>query len=59
MSDAELRKQSRYTWWLVAFTAAVMLFLLQHSRATAEGESAKPAVTHTAGLMIETESNLR
>ena len=59
MSDAELRKQGRYTWLLVAFTVVVMLFLLQRSRATAEGESPKPAVTHTAGLMIETGSNLR
>ena len=53
MSDAELRKQGRYTWLLVAFTVVVMLFLLQHSRATAEGESAKPAVTHTNGQVIE------
>ena len=59
MSDAELRKQSRYTWWLVAFSAVVIWFLAQQTRATAEGESAKPAVTHTAGLMIETGSNLR
>ena len=59
MSEADLRKQSRYTWMLIAFTVLLMAFMLQQSRATAEGESAKPAVTHTAGLMIETGSNLR
>ena len=59
MSEADLRKQSRYTWMLVAFTVAVMFLMLKQSRATAEIESSKPAVTHTAGLMIETGSNLR
>jgi hypothetical protein len=59
MSEADLRKQSRYTWMLVAFTVAVMFLMLKQSRATAESESAKPAVTHTAGLIIETGSSLR
>lgn len=59
MSEADLRKQSRYTWMLVAFTVAVMFLMLKQSRATAESESAKPAVTHTAGLMIETGSLLK
>ena len=59
MSDADLRRQNRYTWMLVAFSAVVIWFLAQQTRATAEGESAKSAVTHTAGLMIETGSNLR
>lgn len=59
MSDADLRRQSRYTWMLVAFTVAVMFLMLKQSRATAESESARPVVTHTAGLMIETGSHLR
>lgn len=59
MSDAELRKQGRYTWLLVAFTAAVMFFLLKQSRATAQNESAQPAVTIAAGLMIETGREAR
>ncbi len=59
MSEADLRKQSRYTWMLVAFTVAVMFLMLKQSRATAEIESSKPAVTHTARLMIETGSHLR
>ena len=59
MSEADLRKQSRYTWMLVAFTVAVMFFMFKQSRATAQTESAHPAVTLTAGLMIETGSNLR
>ena len=59
MSDAELRRQGRYTWMLIAFTVLLMALMLHQSRATAESESAKSAVTHTAGLMIETGSNLR
>jgi hypothetical protein len=59
MSEADLRKQSRYTWMLVAFTVAVMFLMLKQSRATAESESAKPAVTHTADLMIKSGNNLR
>ena len=59
MSDAELRKQSRYTWMLVIFTAVVMFFMFKQSRATAQNESAKPAVTLTAGLMIDMGSHLR
>jgi len=53
MSDAELRKQGRYTWLLVAFTVVVMLFLLKQSRATAQSESAPAGVAHTAGQVIE------
>ena len=59
MSDADLRRQNRYTWMLVAFSAVVIWFLAQQTRATAEIESSKSAVTHTAGLMIETGSKLR
>ncbi len=59
MSDAELRRQGRYTWMLVVFTAAVMFFLLKQSRATAQNESAPSAVTHTAGLVVETGSHRR
>ena len=59
MSDADLRRQNRYTWMLVAFSAVVIWFLAQQTRATAEIESSKSAVTHTAGLMIETGGNLR
>ena len=59
MSDAELRRQGRYTWMLVIFTAVVMFFMFKQSRATAQTESAQPAVTLAAGLMIETGSNLR
>lgn len=59
MSDAELRRQNRYTWMLVIFTAVVMFFMFKQSRATAENEFAKSAVTHTAGQMIETGSSLR
>ena len=33
MSDAELRKQSRYTWMLVAFSALVIFLMAQQSRA--------------------------
>jgi len=33
--------------------------MFKQSRATAQTESAQPAVTLTAGLMIETERNLR
>ena len=59
MSDAELRKQSRYTWMLVVFTAVVMIFMLKQSRAAAEAHAEKFGGTYTAGLMIETGSNLR
>lgn len=33
MSDAELRKQGRFTWLLVAFSALVILFMAQQVRA--------------------------
>ena len=33
MSDAELRKQSRYTWMLVAFSALAIFLMAQQSRA--------------------------
>ena len=59
MSDAELRKQSRYTWMLVVFTAVVMIFMLKQSRAAAEAHAEKFGGTYTAGLMIETGGNLR
>ena len=59
MSDAELRKQSRYTWMLFVFTAALMAFMMWQSRATAQAESNRHAGEHVAGLMIETGSNLR
>ena len=59
MSDAELRKQSRYTWMLIAFTVLLMAFMLQQSRATAVAHAEKFGGTYTAGLMIETGSNLR
>ena len=59
MSDAELRRQNRYTWMLVVFTAVVMIFMLKQSRAAAEAHAEKFGGTYTAGLMIETGSNLR
>ena len=59
MSDAELRKQSRYTWMLIAFTVLMMALMLHQSRATAEAHAEKFGGTYTAGLMIETGSNLR
>ncbi len=59
MSDAELRRQSRYTWMLFVFTAALMAFMLWQSRATAEANANKFAGECVAGLMIETGSNLR
>ena len=59
MSEIELRRQSRYTWLLVVFTVVLMAFMLQQSRATAEAHAEKFGGTYTAGLMIETGSNLR
>jgi hypothetical protein len=59
MSDAELRRQGRYTWMLVVFTAALMAFMMWQSRATAESSAANSAGECVAGLMIETGSNLR
>ena len=59
MSDAELRKQSRYTWMLVVFTAALMAFMLWQSRATAQADAARYAGEPVAGLRIETGSHLR
>ena len=59
MSDAELRKQSRYTWMLIAFTVVLMAFMLHQSRATAESSATKSPGKCVAGLMIETGSNLR
>ena len=59
MSDAELRRQGRYTWMLFVFTVALMAFMLWQSRATAESSATKSAGDHVAGLMIETGSSLR
>jgi hypothetical protein len=59
MSDAELRRQGRYTWMLFVFTAALMAFMLWQSRATAESSATKSAGEHVAGLMIEAGSHLR
>ena len=59
MSDAELRRQGRYTWMLVVFTAALMAFMLWQSRATAESNATESAGKCVAGLMIEIGSNLR
>jgi len=59
MSDAELRRQGRYTWMLVIFTAVVMFFMFKQSRATAEAHAQKFGGTLTAGLMIETGRHLR
>ena len=59
MSDAELRRQNRYTWMLGVFTAVVMIFMLKQSRAAAEAHAEKFGGTLTAGLMIETGSHLR
>ena len=59
MSDAELRRQGRYTWMLFVFTAALMAFMLWQSRATAQAESNRHAGEPVAGLMIETGGNLR
>jgi hypothetical protein len=59
MSDAELRRQGRYTWMLFVFTAALMAFMLWQSRATAQADASRHAGEHVAGLMIETGSNLR
>ena len=59
MSDAELRKQSRYTWMLFVFTAVLMAFMMWQSRATAQADASRYAGEHVAGLMIETGSNLR
>jgi hypothetical protein len=54
MSETELRKQSRYTWMLVVFTAALMAFMMWQSRATAEANDTKSPGEYVAGLMIET-----
>ena len=59
MSDAELRKQSRYSWMLVAFSALVIFLMAQQSRATTSAHAEKLGGTYTASLMIETGSNLR
>ena len=59
MSDAELRRQGRYTWMLVVFTAALMAFMMWQSRATAQAESNRHAGEPIAGLLIETGNNLR
>ena len=59
MSEAELRKQSRHTWMLVAFAAIMFVLMAHQSRATAEAHAEKFGGTYTAGLMIETGSNLR
>jgi hypothetical protein len=44
---------------LFVFTAALMAFMMWQSRATAEAHAEKFGGTYTAGLMIETGSNLR
>ena len=59
MSDAELRRQGRYTWMLFVFTAALMAFMMWQSRATAQADAMRYAGEPVAGLMIETGSNLR
>jgi hypothetical protein len=59
MSDAELRRQGRYTWMLVVFTAALMAFMMWQSRATAESSATISAGECVAGLMIEAGSALR
>jgi len=59
MSDADLRRQSRYTWMLIAFSALAIFFMAQQSRATSEKQAAKISGERVAGLMIETGSNLR
>jgi hypothetical protein len=59
MSDAELRRQGRYTWMLFVFTAALMAFMMWQSRATAESSATKSAGECVAGLMIEAGSHLR
>jgi hypothetical protein len=59
MSDAELRRQGRYTWMLFVFTAALMAFMLWQSRATAQADASRHAGEHVVGLMIETGSSLR
>ena len=59
MSDAELRRQNRYTWMLFVFTAALMAFMLWQSRATAQADASCQAGEPVAGLMIETGSHLR
>lgn len=59
MSDAELRRQGRYTWMLVVFTAALMALMMWQSRATAEANATKSAGECVAGLMIEMGGNLQ
>ena len=59
MSDAELRRQGRYTWMLVVFTAALMAFMMWQSRATAEANTTTSAGECVAGLMIETGGTLK
>lgn len=59
MSDAELRRQGRYTWMLIVFTVALMALMLHQSRATAEAQAEKSGGTYTAGLMIKTGSYLK
>ena len=59
MSDADLRRHSRYTWMLIAFSVLAIFFMAQQSRATSEKQAAKISGEHVAGLMIETGSNLR
>ena len=52
MSDAELRKQSRYTWLLVAFSALVIFLMAQQSRATTNAHAEKYAYKATACLLV-------
>jgi len=60
MSDAELRKQTRYTWMLIAFTAIMFVLMAHQSRATAQADDAsRHAGEPVAGVMIETGSDFR
>jgi len=59
MSDAELRRQTRYTWMLIVFATIIFVLMAHQSRATAEANSTKSAGEHVAGLRIETGSYLR
>jgi len=59
MSETELRRQSRYTWMLIAFTAIMFVLMAHQSRATAEANVAKSADECVAGLIFETGGSLR
>ncbi|NDA26418.1 MAG: hypothetical protein EBZ05_06225 [Verrucomicrobia bacterium] len=59
MSDAELRKQSRYTWKLIAFTATAIFFMAQQSRAGGDLQVDRVARPSPIGMSIERGSDLR